>query len=442
MTQQQPIAHLPTVKTVSIQDRSVLVGDLIVVNGYRVNLTALKLRFVRGGGYQVQETSHFLLFTRIEAPSTILVHWFAPSVSSAEIHHSVTQELYVSRILNGIALEMLHQGILDSFEMQDIQTERMVSIGDIAVMNGRGLHRRALKLRLSQSSYQVEETSHFFRCRHEKTGSVLLVHWFAPEDLDTNISSTLVEEFRPVGGIPDMHCLGNFMAGIVGTMFPADVRHAWKHFGANTLQRLLQLTCTAAPAMPADYGTLETFATLYQRVCELATGARFLDAGCNNGYFALLLAERLPFLQEILGVDIDEGAFDASRELARERGLTIVRYLQADLLSEEITQLGSFDTVTALHVLEHFREAEMYRVLHHLLQMTTHRLILAVPYEEIPTRAYDHLQCFSRARLEAVGAWCLEHLGGAGRIWCEDLAGGLLLVERGPGASGGTQAPG
>ena len=89
--------------------------------------------------------------------------------------------------------------------------------------------------------------------------------------------------------------------------------------------------------------------------------------------------------------------------------------------------------MTALHVLEHFTEAEMYRVLLNLLKVTAHRLILAVPFEQnTPEVAYGHLQLFSRAKLEAVGAWCLQQLEGAGRLWCDDFIGGLLLIERRP----------
>src|SRR6266699_3871332 len=79
-------------KKVSIQERSVLVGDIIFVNGDGVNRTALKQRFAEGG-YQVQETPHFLLFTRSEAPKTILVHWFSPEEMNAEVKHYVMYEL-------------------------------------------------------------------------------------------------------------------------------------------------------------------------------------------------------------------------------------------------------------------------------------------------------------------------------------------------------------
>jgi hypothetical protein len=66
-----------------------------------------------------------------------------------------------------------------------------------------------------------------------------------------------------------------------------------------------------------------------------------------------------------------------------------------------------------------------------LLQITSQRLILAVPYEsDEPEIAYGHEQLFSRDKLEAVGTWCLQQLGGQGRITYEDCAGGLLLIER------------
>ncbi|HJT55395.1 MAG TPA: class I SAM-dependent methyltransferase [Ktedonobacteraceae bacterium] len=419
-------------RKVSIQDRSVLVDDFIVVNGYKVNRTSLKQRFAEGG-YRVQETPHFLLFTRKEAPSTILVHRFAPETMPSGIEQCITNELQPLGLLqHPDDQKTLLKGLLDSFQTEEIQMrERSVPVGELFVMNGNGLNQRALKRRFLQSGYQVQETPHFFYCTREKAPATILVHWFALGDLHTNISRHLVEEMRPFGCIPNSVRLGEFMTGIVGTTFPENVRRAWNYFGANTLQRLLQLVSTAAPEILPDYGTLEASATLYQRVCEICVGERFLDAGCNNGFFALLLAERRPFVKEVLGVDIDTEVFRVAQDLAITRNLPNVRYVQADLLSD-VCALGPFDTVTALHVLEHFSEADMYEVLRNLLQVTAQRLILAVPYEEELTTAYDHRQCFSRAKLEAVGAWCIEQLQGQGRTWCEDLCGGLLLIERHP----------
>ncbi len=105
-------------------------------------------------------------------------------------------------------------------------------------------------------------------------------------------------------------------------------------------------------------------------------------------------------------------------------------FIQADLLARDFATIGHFDTVTALHVLEHFTEGDMYQVLSNLLKVTVQRLILAVPYEEgEPERAYDHKQLFSREKLEGVGRWCLKQWEG-GSMRYEDSSDGLLVIER------------
>ncbi len=435
MTESQATHIKASVRTnaVSIQERSILVGTIIVVNGYRANHTLLKHRFAEGG-YEAQETPHFLLFTRKAAPSTILVHWFAPDTTPLVIQQAMIGELGPSDLLQQSSdQEALLNGMLDSLNIQDVRLyDRSMNVGALTVMSGYGLDRRPLKLRFIRHSYQVEETLHFLLCTRDEAPSTIIIHWFAPEDLHTNISHHIAEELKPFGCVSSSMRQGEIMTGIVGTVYPGDIRRGWKYFGANTLQRLLTLVSLAAPEIPPDWGTLEASATLYQRVSELCAGKRFLDAGCNGGFFVLLLAERRPFVQKVVGVDIDRDVFRVAEELAQARDLTTVRFVQADLLSDDIEALGPFDTVTALHVLEHFTEADMYRVLDHLLRVTTHHLILAVPYEEAPATAYDHLQCFSRAKLEQVGRWCIEHIGGAGQMWCEEVGvgGNLLLIER------------
>src|SRR5713101_4488532 len=117
--------------------------------------------------------------------------------------------------------------------------------------------------------------------------------------------------------------------------------------------------------------------------------------------------------------------FDVVGILARERHLANVEFLQADLLSENFAVLGRFDTVTAIGVLEHFSEADMYQVLANLLKVTKERLILIVPYEREPETVYGHEQVFTREKLESVGKWCVQQLDGMGRIWLEECIGGL-----------------
>ena len=314
--------------------------------------------------------------------------------------------------------------------------ERSVRVGDVIVVNGHGINRALLKQRFAEGGYQVHETPHFLLFLREVEPKTILVHSFTPEAFHTNLSHQLVEELKPFGILTSNRVLGELMTGIVGgTLYPDDVRRAWNYFGANTLQHLLMLVSSAVTSHLPDYGSLGASATLYQRVIELSVGERFLDAACNGGYFPLLVAERIPFASQIIGVDVDADVFRAAQELAQERHLAHVHYVQADLLSEDFCAIGAFDTVTALHVLEHFTEEETYCVLTNLLQVTLQRFIVAVPYEiEKPSLAYDHKQIFTQSKLEAVGAWCLKQLNGAARLWYEGISpvGGLLLLERRP----------
>jgi hypothetical protein len=58
----QPLHHVS--KKTHIQDRAIVAGNFVVINGYRVNLALLRQRFTEGG-YQVHEAAHFLLFLRM-----------------------------------------------------------------------------------------------------------------------------------------------------------------------------------------------------------------------------------------------------------------------------------------------------------------------------------------------------------------------------------------
>jgi SAM-dependent methyltransferase len=308
--------------------------------------------------------------------------------------------------------------------------ERSVLVGDIIFVNGHGVNRTPLKQRFAEGSYQVQETPHFLLFTRSEAPTTILVHRFSPEELDADIKHFVTLELKPLGILHESQRFGEILAGIVGSFFPEDVRRAWSYFGANTLQRFLIFLSTVSTPPYPDYTSIGTFATQYKRICELCVGKTFLDAGCESGFLPVLIAERLPFMQRVVGIDIRPDMFDVVSTLAQERHLTNVAFLQADLLAEDFAQLGRFDTVTAIGVIEHFAEAEMYQVLAHLLKVTAQRLILIVPYEREPETVYGHEQVFTPEKLEAVGKWCVQQLDGMGRIWLEECVGGLLLIER------------
>jgi len=315
--------------------------------------------------------------------------------------------------------------------------ERAHTIGNIIGINAYRINQPALHQGLMAQGYDLHETPHFLIARrgiiHYALSPdtleyrTLIAHWFAPSSIDANLGHYVMSEIKPFGLLSDPERFGNVFGAIVMSLAPRDPERAWRLYGRNTLTRYHALMDNP-PMTPHTDFPIEVFATLYKRVCELLVGSSLLDAGCSFGSLPLVVAERIPTLKRVVGVDIETGPFVTVQALAHERKLTNVQFLQADLLTDKVEQHGQFDTITILHVLEHFTEKEMFEVISHLLPIVTQRLIIAVPYEEgEPEEAYGHKQLFTPEKLGKLGQWCIERLG-RGTFAVEECVGGLLVL--------------
>jgi hypothetical protein len=65
-----------------------------------------------------------------------------------------------------------------------------------------------------------------------------------------------------------------------------------------------------------------------------------------------------------------------------------------------------------------------------LLETTNKRLLIAVPCEEQAQALYGHHQTFTLEKLHFWGNWCIEQLKGRGCYQCEQVMGGMLIIER------------
>ncbi|HLJ35962.1 MAG TPA: class I SAM-dependent methyltransferase [Ktedonobacteraceae bacterium] len=309
--------------------------------------------------------------------------------------------------------------------------ERSFTMGNVVGINGYRINHSLLKQRFAEGGYWLQETPHFLIFTRSEGPSPIVVHWFAPDEIDANIGDYFVQELKPHGILVDEQDFGNLFGAIVFSLSPHDAQCALHLYGSNTFHQYRYLLNISDDALPASQSTIHSFARLYRRVCQLHIGQTFLDVGCSFGFLPLLISERYPSLTQILGVDIQTSPFPVITAIAEEQHLQNINFEQADVLIDTFSTLGRFDTVVALHVLEHLTEADMYRALSNLLKVTSRRLIIAVPYEdEKPEIVYGHEQLFNRAKLEAIGNWCFHHLDSPGSISVEDCVGGLLLVER------------
>ena len=309
--------------------------------------------------------------------------------------------------------------------------ERAFTVGGVVGINGYRVNKQTLKRRFAEEGgYQLHETPHFLLCKRAETPKTVIVHWFAPEEIDADIGHYFMQELKPLGIFEQGPCFGDLFASVIFSLSPYDIQSALRLYATNTLRRYQRLVAIEDAHMLRT-SPMEKFSLLYQRICDLQVGEHFLDAGCGYGFLPLITAERFPSLKNILGIDIEANHFPVIRAIAQERQLRNVQFAQADLLAADFGSIGRFDTVVALHVLEHFTEVDTYRVLANLLAVTTQRLIVAVPYEEgEPEQVYGHLQLFSRPKLKAMGEWCIQQLAGAGRVQYEDCVDGLLIIER------------
>jgi Methyltransferase domain len=303
-----------------------------------------------------------------------------------------------------------------------------IVIGNFKVMyRPEGLY-QTTKARLAQQGFQLEETTHFLLARPADTDRVILVHRLLPTEVDNNLVDCLMQELP--GLMTSDQAFGHAMIGVVNSIKPHDPVGAWGIFSLNTLQRFRDYLAENTLQYPPT--TIGACATVYRRLFSLKMGRSLLDVGCACAFWPVLAAEREPDARgSIVGVDTRLDAIHLSQHMATLIDKPDVTCIQLDLLSPQfVEELHTFDTVTAIHMLEHLPEEQLPLAFEHLLQVTRSRLIIAVPYEAEATRAYGHEQVFTREKLERWGQWCIASIDGNARYWCEEVAGGLLVVDR------------
>jgi SAM-dependent methyltransferase len=285
--------------------------------------------------------------------------------------------------------------------------------------------------RLIEKSYQVSETEHFAICQHPTSGQAILLHLFRPEEANADLICFIENELPSSGIIPSTREFGAALFAILASMYsaPRDQQSIWLRFCLNSLNSLRDYTAHPPQSAPAQVSYITPFAAIYRRIFELVTGRSLLDVGCSFGFFPILMAER-DHSMHVVGSDVSQDAISFSTTLANAAEVHNLAFHQIDVLSDDFPKLGHFDTVTAIHLLEHLPEEDIPPALDHLLRTAGKRLLIAVPYEEQAQALYGHYQTFRPEKLHQWGKWCIERLEGKGQYWCEELMGGLLVVEQ------------
>src|SRR5438132_7839137 len=161
--------------------------------------------------------------------------------------------------------------------------ERAFVAGNFIGVNGYRVNQTALAQLITGNGYLIHETPHFLICTQTHSPTIL-VHRFAPAEIDADLGGYFMQELKPPGLLAQPQDYGDIFAAVVGSLSPVVPQRAWHLFGTNTLQRYHRLLALKGTPPQCD-SPIAVFSTLYRRVCELVAGTSLLDAGCSFGFF-------------------------------------------------------------------------------------------------------------------------------------------------------------
>lgn len=246
-----------------------------------------------------------------------------------------------------------------------------------------------------------------------------LNHRLTDDQIDDSLTTLLDEElFRP-GWVGGGQIFERLFTGVVRISRPLAI-DAWSLFYRNSRRRLAPLIA-AGPPEGGALNALEEFGAIYARADQhVPRTGTVLEVGSCFGFLALHLARISS--RYVTASDLSSGSM---RLLA-----TMASHLAVPL-NTLVCDAGrlpnpdrSEDTVVLVHLLEHLDAEHGRRALDEALRVARHRVVVAVPYEDVPNSAFGHVRTVNHDDLELWGR-------SSGWQWTvEDHHGGWLILDR------------
>ena len=261
------------------------------------------------------------------------------------------------------------------------------------------------------------ESPLFTVLRHD--GSTVVLHRLPPSGIDNDLAEPVAGELVRPGHVAVPGAFERCFAGVVLSSAP-NPGDAWRAFYGNTLLKL-ELVASGPPP-DDDFRPIAVFGRIYEHAQGLVSGSSVLDVGTCFGFFPLLLKRAHPQL-DVAALDLSAPILELARSAASADGdARAVEFVHGDACGMPFAA-DSFDTVTSLHVLEHLETRPAMQALQEMCRVARRRVIVAVPLEEEPDPAFNHVQGFDREGLIKLG----EETGW--RCGFEDYLGGWLVLE-------------
>ncbi len=112
--------------------------------------------------------------------------------------------------------------------------ERAFVAGNFIGVNGYRVNQAALAQQIASSGYHIHETTHFMICTQTHSPTIL-VHRFAPVEIDADLGRYFMQELKPLGLLAQPQDYGSIFAAVVGSLSPADPQRAWHLFGTTPI---------------------------------------------------------------------------------------------------------------------------------------------------------------------------------------------------------------
>lgn len=246
-------------------------------------------------------------------------------------------------------------------------------------------------------------------CTARKDGVLHVTHDLRPDELSDDLAELLAAELDDAGvlrGQPEFEAV---FTGIVQTTHGHDDRDgAWARFYRNSLERL-------------EHGSA-AFAPVHEHAASLAVGTTLLDLGSCFGFFPLRMVSA-GF--DVTATDLSEPTMALLAGVSARLGRPL-RTVACDAAAVPLPD-GVADTVSVLHLLEHLDSATAATELREAMRLARRRVVVAVPFEDVPRACYGHVQRFDVDTLRVIAdAWRTVGV----RAGVHEFHGGWLVLDR------------
>ena len=277
---------------------------------------------------------------------------------------------------------------------------------------------------LPRRSLRSIRTPHFDVVPHGST--LQLRHVVPPHQVDDDLAGLLAHELFGPGWLRGTDLFERIFTGIVLTSAEEPLV-GWELFYRNTLSRLADLlghACgsgsEAGPGAGAAHGTLAGYAPVYSHVESLLPpGGTVLELGSCFGFLSLRLAAAG---RHTVATDLNPGTIDLLSRVAPRLGIAL------DTATADAARVpqpsASVDHVLAVHLLEHLEPEHGERVLAEARRLARHRVVVAVPLEEVADETWGHVRTISLEDLESWGRFS------GWRYRVHEHHGGWLVLDR------------